>query len=102
MKYHEQGALLIKYKNEVDEQKKIAKEEAEKYEMEKKKMQESHKAELIAMEKQVRGLEEDKKHLLQQKISKMKQEPSLLQGICNACVSRFVITVCMAIYVFFY
>ena len=95
MKYHEQGALLIKYKNEVDEQKKIA-------EMEKKKMQESHKAELIAMEKQVRGLEEDKKHLLQQKISKMKQEPSLLQGICNACVSRFVITVCMPIYVFFY
>ena len=54
MKYDERG--LIKYKNEVDEQKRIAKEEAEKYEMEKKKMQESHKAEMIAMEKQVRGL----------------------------------------------
>ena len=100
MKYDERGALLIKYKNEVDEQKRIAKEEADKYEMEKKKMQESHKAEMIAMEKQVRGLEEDKKHLLQQKISK--QESSLIQGICNACVSQFVITVCMPFYVFFY
>ena len=60
----------------------------------------NHKAEMIAMEKQVRGLEEDKKHLLQQKISK--QEPSLIQGIRNACVSQFVITVCMPFYVFFY
>ena len=70
VKYQNQEDLLIHYENEIDEQKKIRKEEAETYKMERKKM--------IAEKEQLYK----NQHLLRQKISKMEQEQSLLQGMC--------------------
>ena len=82
MKYHKQEALLKQYKNEMDEQKQIRKEEAETYKMEK-----------AVVEKQLRKREHlyENQHLLQKKISKMEQEQSLLQGNCNVHNNLYII-----------
>ena len=78
--------MIYEYLRALPNEQKIRKEEAEKYEMEIKMLQEK----LFAMQEHVRKQEEYTQHLLQQIFLKIKQQPSFLRGICNTCVTQFV------------